>query len=73
CEGYFSTFANKFGDTIYIHQRIIGDNFDKQYFNTANRTQQYRIYQNALSGDSYTVPWPSEGKRYCDFNTSKYD
>ena len=73
CEGYFSSFADKFGDKIYIHQRIIDDNFDKKYFNNEERIQQYMIYQNVLSGDSYTVPWPSEGKKYCDFNTSKYE
>ena len=73
CEGYFSSFADQFGDTIYIHQRILDDIFDKKYFNTVERNQQYKIYQNTLSGDSYTVPWPSEGKNYCDFNTSKYE
>ena len=73
CEGYYSVYADKFGDRIYIHQRILGNTFDKKYFNIENRTKQYQIYQNTLSGDSYTVPWPSEGKMYCDFNTSKYE
>ena len=55
-----------------LHMITIKKRIDKKYFNTEVRTQQYIIYQNTLSGDSYTVPWPSEGKNYCDFNTTKY-
>jgi hypothetical protein len=73
CEGYFSVYADKFGDKILINARVVDKRFENMYFNTSERNAKYLIYQNKLSGDSYTVPWPSKGKNYCDFNISKYE
>ena len=73
CEGYYRVFADIFGDTKYIKKKILGTQFDTIYFNVAKRNNAYSKYQQYLSGDFYTVPRPSEGKKYCDFNISKYD
>lgn len=72
CEGYFRVFADRFGDTKYIQQKILGTQFDKIYFNISERNNAYLQYQQHLSGDSYTVPWASEGKNFCDFDLSKF-
>ncbi len=45
----------------------------KIYFNTKERMDAYIKYDTLLSGDSYTIPWCSERKKACDFNTSKYN
>jgi len=71
CEGYFMVYAAQFGGINFIKERII-DKIEIKIFNTKDRGNEYLIYQKELSGDSYTVPWPSEGKEYCDFNISKY-
>jgi hypothetical protein len=46
---------------------------EKIYFNTEKRLEKYWQYDTLLSGDSYTIPWCSERKQKCDFNTSKYE
>ncbi|GIT99626.1 hypothetical protein TSL6_01330 [Sulfurovum sp. TSL6] len=73
CEGYFRVFADMFGDTKYIQQKILGTSFDNIYFNISERNNAYLQYQQHLSGDIYLVPRPSKGKNFCDFNTSKYE
>ncbi len=70
CEGYYLIYANKFGDELLVHSRIIDKKFENIYFNTTERKSKWVIYQKSLSGDSYTVPWPSQGKNYCDFNVN---
>jgi hypothetical protein len=72
CEGYFRVFADKFGDTNYIKTKILGTQFETIYFNTEERNNAYLIYQQYLSGDSYTVPWADEGKNFCDFPLNDY-
>jgi hypothetical protein len=72
CEGYYRVYAKIFGDHISIQERINGSVFDEKTFNTKAREDAYWEYDTLLSGDSYTVPKPREGKNYCDFNTSKY-
>lgn len=73
CEGYFRVFADLFGDTKYIQQKILGTQFDNIYFNIPERNNAYLKYQQLLSGDIYSVPRPSKGKNFCDFDTSKYE
>jgi len=73
CEGYYRVFADMFGDVKYIKKKILDSDFDTIYFNISERMKVYLKYQQYLSGDTYMVPRPSEGKRHCDFNTSKYD
>ncbi|GIT98511.1 hypothetical protein [Sulfurovum sp. TSL1] len=46
---------------------------EKIYFNTGKRLEKYWQYDTLLSGDSYTIPWCSERKQLCDFNTTKYE
>jgi len=54
------------------NDEIIGKYFRKKiYFNTEER--EYLQYDTLLSGDSYRIPWCSERKQYCDFNTTKYE
>ncbi len=56
------------------NEKINSDYFRKQiYFNTKERMDKYWQYDTLLSGDSYTLPWCSEQKELCDFNTSKYE
>lgn len=74
CEGYYKLYASEFNDPILVTEEITTEYFrQKIIFNTNDRLDVYFKYNLLLSGDSYTVPWPSEGKGYCDFNTSKYE
>lgn len=75
CESYYSVCFEKEKDikSININNRINDKAFDNKVLNTKNRTDAYITYDTLLSGDSYTIPWCSERKQYCDFNTSKYE
>ena len=70
CESYYKVCI----DTPIIKEgkRINSKFFRKIIFNTKERMDAYIEYDDLLSGDSYTVPWCSERKQLCDFNTSKY-
>jgi len=73
CEAYFEVciqndnklFIDKWINTKYFREQII--------FNTQERLDAFWQYDTLLSGDSYTIPWCSEKKQLCDFNTSKYE
>ena len=71
CESYYKVCI----DTPIIKKgkRINSKSFRKIIFNTKERMDAYLQYDDLLSGDSYRVPWCSERKQLCDFNTSKYD
>ena len=69
CESYYRSCIDK----PLLNERINGSNFRKVIFNTKERMDAYDSYDTLLSGDSYTIPWCSERKQKCDFNTTKYD
>ena len=72
CGAYYQHDAKYVNDTILINERI-DVSVKSNYFNTKARNKVYWQYDKALSGGVYTIPWPSEQKKMCDFNTSKYD
>jgi len=72
CGAYYQHDAKYVNDTILIHERIDVP-VKSKYFNTKARSKVYWQYDKALSGGVYDIPWPSEQKAMCDFNTSKYD
>jgi len=74
CEIHYRTYYKYCGDRQLISEdRILSDYFIRKiYFNTAMRENKYLQFDKLLSGDSYTTPKPCEGKKLCDFNTSKY-
>ena len=70
CESYFRVCI----DNPIISKPInINKEFKGVIFNTKERLEAYRVYDTLLSGDSYSIPWCSERKQKCDFNTSKYE
>jgi len=72
CGAYYQHDAKYVNGIILIHERI--DSVVKnRYFNTKIRKKVYWEYDTLLSGGSYDIPWPSEQKSMCDFNTGKYD
>ena len=74
CEGYYKSYANKYGDALLVKQEITSKFFRREVvFNTKDRLKAYWQYDTLLSGDTYTIPWSNELKAYCDFNTSKYE
>jgi len=74
CEAYFKVCVNEEIKNLYSLERITSsDQFVKIIFNTVERWNAYTQYDTLLSGDSYTIPWCSEKKQLCDFNTSKYE
>jgi len=74
CEGYFTVCVNAESQNLYQLERITSSGkFVKIIFNTVERWNAYIQYDTLLSGDSYTIPWCSESKQLCDFNTSKYE
>ena len=72
CASYYQYRKEKEGHTKFVNERIDAPVKNK-YFNTKARKDVYWKYDNLLSGGSYTLPWLSEMKKFCDFNTSKYD
>ena len=75
CELYYRRCkAGKELHFIDRNEKINSDYFRKQiYFNTKDRLDTYWQYDTLLSGDSYTIPWCSERKKFCDFNITKYE
>ncbi len=71
CEIYYSDCVKN----PIIKKPIHGKYFRKKiYFNTKKRYRIYsEEYDRRLSGHTFTLPWCSEQKKYCDFDTSKYD
>ena len=72
CSSYYKNYAKLFGDPILVRERI-DTPVKSKYFNTKTRNDIYREYDVLLSGGSYDMPWPSEMKLFCDFNTTKYN
>ncbi|MFT7879341.1 MAG: hypothetical protein ABXS91_03015 [Sulfurimonas sp.] len=52
---------------------IVNKYFRSKVFNTTERKNAYYEYNSLLSGDTYIIPWCSEMKQLCDFDTSKYE
>jgi len=73
CEAYFEVCIDK-SSKLFIKDWINTKNFRRKIlFNTKERIDAYWQYDKLLSGDTYTIPWCSEKKNLCDFNTSKYE
>ncbi len=72
CASYYQYDAEEFGDPILVHGRIDVP-VKSKYFNTKSRSKIYWKYDKLLSGDSYPLPKSWDMKKFCDFNTSKYD
>lgn len=72
CGAYYQHDAKYLKEPILIHERIDAP-VKSKYFNTKARSDVYWQYDTLLSGGVYDIPWPSEQKAMCDFNTSKYE
>jgi hypothetical protein len=72
CASYYQNDAKYLNEPILINERIDAP-VKSKYFNTKERNNVYWEYDTLLSGGVYDLPWPSEQKAMCDFNTSKYD
>lgn len=70
CASYYQYDAEEFGDTKFVNERIDAP-VKSKYFNTKERNDVYWEYDALLSGGAYDLPW--EMKKFCDFNTSKYE
>lgn len=73
CEAYYSNHAKYFNQPILVHEKLTTGSVKKMVFNTKERKDAFWSYDSSLSGQSFTIPWPNKSKKYCDFNTSKYD
>jgi len=72
CERYYRDDAEEFGDKLLFTKSLSVNGFIKKYFNTKERYMVFYRRDKLLSGGSYSLPWPDELKKDCDFNTSKY-
>ncbi len=73
CEAYYEVCIES-DNKLYVSEWINTKYFrEKIYFNTPARLEAYYTYDTLLSGGVYTIPWCSESKQLCDFNTSKYE
>jgi len=74
CESYFKIYAKYFNEPLLVDTAITNRYFrNRIYFNTDERQAAYMQYDKLLSGDSYSTPKVGDGKKLCDFNTSKYE
>lgn len=71
CGWYYQNDAEEFGDPILVNERI-DTKVESKYFNTEERRDTYNKYDKLLSGGVYDLPWASERKSFCDFDTSAY-
>jgi len=71
CEAYYQIYAKYFNEPILVHENINDRSFRKRVFNTEGRKSAYWEYDTLLSGYTYILPKIGEGKKLCDFNTSK--
>ncbi|MBS9778821.1 MAG: hypothetical protein KGV58_00785 [Campylobacteraceae bacterium] len=75
CEHYYSSDATEYNEPILIrYGEDIDSKVKNKYFNTKKRYRIYlEEYDRRLSGHTFTLPWSDEMKKYCNFDTSKYD
>ncbi len=74
CEAYFAVCVKDSEKSKYNIGRISSsDIFIHVVFNIKKRWDAYIQYDSLLSGDTYVIPWCSEKKQLCDFDTSKYE
>ena len=73
CYSYYSDCSEN-NSSIHVDIDITyNQSFEEKFYNTENRKKAHREFGAALSGGSYTIPWCSESKKYCDFNTTKFE
>ena len=70
CEAYYANHAKYFNEPILIHEKVTTGDVKNMMLNTKERNDAFWEYDSYLTGSVSTVPWPSEAKQYCDFNTS---
>ncbi len=72
CAWYYQNDSYRYNDPILVHERI--DTFVKnKYFNTKDRHDTYKQYDQLLSGGVYNLPRAKQRKALCDFDTKKYE
>ncbi len=73
CLNYVEDYTNFIKDKD-VYKTPINIKVENKYFNTKERIRIYREeYDKRLSGHVFTLPWADESRKYCDFDTSKYD
>ena len=73
CESYYRVCVKDPNKKIHIRERINSKLLRSIIFNTKKRKDAYMQYNSLLSGDTYVIPWCSERKQLCDFDTTKYE
>ena len=73
CESYYRVCVKEPNKKIHIRERINSKLLRSIIFNTKKRKDAYMEYNSLLSGDTYVIPWCSERKQLCDFDTNKYE
>ena len=73
CESYYRVCVKEPKKKIHIRERINSKLLRSIIFNTKKRKDAYMQYNSLLSGDTYVIPWCSERKQLCDFDTTKYE
>jgi len=72
CASYYRVCGEN-NSSIHIEGDLIGRSYKKVVFNTEARKEAYYQFDLQFSGGVYTVPWCSELKAFCDFNTTKFE
>ncbi len=73
CGAYYQIYAKYFNEPILVGEIIITKDYREKVTNTNLRRVNYWQYDTLLSGGVYNTPKIGEGKKLCDFNTSKYE
>ena len=73
CKGYYKINAKYFNKPLLVTESMSISYFQKLYFNTPHRKIVYNKYSKLLSGGVYSTPKLGEGKKFCDFDTIKYE
>ncbi len=72
CASYYRVCSEN-NSSIHIKSDLVGRSYEKIVFNTEARKEAYAQFSSHLSGGTYTMPWCSELKEFCDFNTTKFE
>ena len=71
CGFYFKSYAELYGESNFLDNDILNDEFKEIQLNTKARVRAYLEHDGLLSGGVYDLTPISKSRSQCDFNITK--